>query len=29
MSKTMWFVIADGAQARIFANEVEKSWSPS
>jgi protein required for attachment to host cells len=25
MSKTMWFVVADGAQARIFANEVEKS----
>lgn len=25
MNKTMWFVIADGAQARIFANEAEKS----
>lgn len=24
MSKTMWFVVADGAQARIFANEAEK-----
>lgn len=24
MNKTMWFVVADGAQARIFANEVEK-----
>ena len=24
MNKTMWFVIADGAQARIFANEADK-----
>lgn len=24
MSKTMWFIVADGAQARIFANEAEK-----
>lgn len=24
MSKTMWFVVADGAQARIFANEAKK-----